>query len=58
MPSQDGCGKRSFSMVRLTALLFVQIFLGSREHQLDTVQLIYLAGTGVIVNATMFARGY
>ena len=37
-------------MVRLTALLFVQIFLGGGEHQLDTVQLVYLAGTGVIVD--------
>ena len=29
---------------------FAQVFDSGREHQLDTVQLVYLAGTRIIVN--------
>ena len=34
-----------------SGLLFLcQIFLGGGKHEFDTVQLVYLAGTGVVVD--------
>lgn len=34
----------------LYILLFVQVFLRGGQHQLDTVKLVDLAGTGIIVD--------
>ena len=30
--------------------LMIQVFMGSSQHQLDPVQLVYLAGSGIIVH--------
>ena len=40
----DRCQLLSF------AGLMIQVFMGSSQHQLDPVQLVYLAGSGIIVH--------
>ena len=40
----DRCQLLSF------AGLMAQVFMGSSQHQLDPVQLVYLAGSGIIVH--------